>query len=1324
MTTLDRVNTKLQSLRHLLRNLILMAGLSRVILIVLGMAVLCFLTDYIFKLPAGWRLTFVFGFVCGALSAVYWFLARPMLVPMRDDDLALLFERRFPELSDVLISAVQLAGADDLASPGMVRAVLTRAESASEDLEPGHVPKRRKLNRVALGAAAAICAAVAFCIASPTSANIFAARYLNPYGPARWPRDTALVIEVAGSQAHQIAVPRGEQVAVKVTAVNARRSPMWTAPRTVRLDYEYDAGEKDSRPMRRVEGGVYEAYFNDVTEGLVIRARGGDAETGQVRINVVELPEVQDVWLSLEYPKYTGKPPVESSHALNEITALAGTTVKVRVRASTALAQDGAQILIDTTGPAVMTPTEGGAAGPTHEGEFVLAKGMKWFRIELTDPAGLKNRTPRTFQVRVVEDMPPAVQITKPGGPTRCTPYAVVPLEITAKDDLGLRAAWLHYALGPKEKPRRAKLDLYEEAPREARIKHPWDISELGVKVGQTISYRAEAEDFCDIGPSGTTDANQVGRSQEYYLTIVSTADLASELDQRLFALRDEVKKVKAGQEGDRRKIIELLQRISQGLPMTNDERAVAADTENVQRELARTTDRIATEVARVRERMQNNRIGSFADRRRLDETRGTLEDIATADMPRAADFVKSARKDLASTDGRDNLQNAAGIQKTILDRIDKVLADMSHNEGIDNLVRAARELLRTQRAIKTDTNDFAKRPDTFGAAPDELKPADLAALRLLVRNQNGARDDIKNLEQDMLNVQERLKDIDPKRAELVREAQVQASRDQIRVMMEEAATMLAANRIGLAGQNEDTAIKGLERLLQTLENARQESGNGQALARAIQDVKSALEEVLRLRKEQEGHASDAAEINKNADQAEALKALRRQLNKLRAQQDRVNADASDKSKLDELYKQENELAAETADTAKQLDNEAKAADDRNAPQAGDVKNATKATQEAGSKMTSAQKGMKASNPSAAAESGKQASAKLAEAEEHVADAIKTIEKTRLAQTKETAIKQGETRKQAEEVAGKLGQLAKDNENVSKDASEGLGKAGEQVGQAGGSMGSAQANLDRNDAVQGEKDATEAAQKLAEAEKDLRELRDALEKKQKEQKLLDLIVELQPMLEKQIGINDETRRIDAATAGQNLPEPSRPDKVRLGQLAGDENQLGAKADELLSKVEGEDAPVFAWGFEKIGADLKEAETHLATFETGAYTQDVQQDIADTLKMLIHALKREQSDMQKEGDGGGGEGGGSGGGKRMLVPPAAQLKLLKARELEIHNNTKRIELKRLVKPEKDLSALEKKRVKRLAKEQSDLGELTNELAEALERMAKEQQGAQQ
>ena len=1318
--TPNRIRSKLQSLRSLLRRLIALAGIARVILITVGVAALCLLSDWTFRLSGSWRTTLALAGLAGIAAALWRFLIRPLLVSLPDDQLALLYEREFPELSDSLVSAVQLARAPGAASADMIAAVITHAESASEEITPARVPRHAKVSRQALAAFAAAAAVVGFCVAAPAAARTFAARYLDPFGPAEWPRNTRLTIEVAGSRASEVSVARGEQVAVKVRAVNARHSPLWTPPRKVWLDYENPAGEKNSRPMRRTLTDTYEAYFNDLPEDLVIRARASDAETESVHIKVVELPHVEETWLSFEYPKYTGRPPDRASRSVSELRAIVGTKVRVQIKVNCNLPPDGATIRIDPAGTVPMRRANGNG-GSTYESEFVLATGMKWFRIQLVDTSGIRNRNPRTFQLTVVDDKPPVVKLVKPGGPTRCTPHAVLPLEATVKDDLGVRSAWLRFALGSKEPPKQRPLDLpSDKTPVSTR----WDLSALRLKVGQTISYRVEADDFRDIFPDGSKRTRQVGRSDEHFIRIVSSADLASELDRRLFALRAEVKKAKMHQEAGRRKIAELLRKMSEGQPMTNDDRSLAADAENVQRELGRHVDRIAGEIGKVRQRMQDNRIGSFANHRRLDDVRATLETIARADMPRAAQFIKSARKDLGGRDGRNNLQTTSGIQQSIIKRLEKVLAAMAHNEDIDNLVRAARELLRKQRTIKTKTGEFARRPGTFGAAPSELKPADFTALNLLVRRQRGARDDMRNLEQEMLNVYQRLKERDATRAELVRKAQLGASRDQIRLMMEEAAAKLLANRIGNAGGLQDVAIKGLEHLLEQLQKAREEAGNDDAMSQTVKDVEDALAEIQRLRILQEGHAADAAEINKDAQQAKDLKQLRREINRLRKLQDKTRTDAQQKSQLKQLAEKEASHAKDAAGIKSKLDKEAATAAKRNAPQHTDIKKSSQAMSGAQAKMKAATGDMKAGDQPQTQKSTKDAANKLTEAKKHLDDALKKLEEQRLANTKEAAIKQGETAKRAAKVAGKISQLAKDNESTSREAAAGLSKAGGKVGEAGQSMRKSHASMDQNDVPQGEQEAKEAARKLREAEDVLKKLRDALRKKQKQQKLLDLIVELQPMLEKQTEINDETLRIDAATASQKLREPSRPDKVRLGQLAADESSLRTKAAELLKKVEGENAPVFVWACEKVVRDMAEASERLARFETDSYTQDVEKDISDTLRMLIDSLKREQSKMRQGGGGGGGGGGGAGGKKPMLVPPSAQLKLLKIRELVIHNQTKRLELKRLLKSNKKLTPLQKKRVRKLAEEQAKLGELTNGLAEALEREARERQRKQE
>ncbi len=1317
--TPDRVQSKIHSLRRLLRRLVVMAGVSRVLLILLGIAALCLLSDWTFRLSPGTRIALALAGLVGLTAAAWRFLLRPLLVAMPDDQLALLYEREFPELSGAMVSAIQLARDAGPASPSMVSAVIGHAEEASGEVVPARVPRRTKLNRLAAVAFAAVAAAITFALAAPGAAETFARRYLDPFGPSEWPRNTRLVIEVAGSTDAEVSVARGEQVAIRVTAHNARNSPLWSPPGKVWLDYQFGSDETESRPMRRTKSNVHEAYFNDLLEDLVVRARGGDGQVGPVHVNVVELPRVVEAWLSFEYPKYTGLPPTRPSRSIQEVRAIVGTRVHVHVRANAAVRDDGAAIRVDPDATVLLAPT--GDDGPTYEGTFVLASGMKRFRIELADASGLRNRNPRTFPLHVVDDKPPKVKVLRPGGQIRCTPFATLPLEATIKDDLGVRRAWLRYLTDPKRPARRQALELIGSDPRDAPVRARWDLSSLRLKVGQTLSYRVEANDFRDVFPEGSDQKEQVGRSDEYVVRIVSSADLANELDQRLFALRDQLKQAKTQQAAGRREINTLLRKISEGQALTNEDRALASRAENIQRELSRRAGRIGAEVGRVRERMQDNRIGSFADRRRLDDVRASLDDIADNAMPRAAQFIKNARKDLTSRDGRTNLQTAAGIQQTILTRMEKIIAAMAHNEDIDNLVRAARELLRKQRAIKAGTAELARR-GTFGKPLKELTPVDFAALNLLVRKENGASDDMRNLEQEMLNVYQRLKERDAKRAELVQQAQLGASRDQIRVMMDAAAAKLAVNRVGLAAEHQDIAIKGLERLLERLEQAREEAGGDEALQQAIHDVDDAIGEVERLRKRQEGHAADAGEINANAEQAKRLKQLRRELKKLREEQEQNRLDAKDAAKLRAAAAKAAQHAARAQGLKDGLDKEAKAAAAQRAPQSKDIEKAADATGEARARTSAAGEAMRRGDGEKAQPPAADAERKLGEAGEHIDRAIEAIEKQRLADTREAALKQGETAKEAARVAAKLGRLAKENESASRQASTELGKAGGKVGEAGQDMQGAQANLDRNDAGTAEENATEAARKLRDAEAALKKLRDELREKQKQQTLLTLIVELQPMLQKQIEINDETRRIDAAAAGRDSSEPTRPEKVRLGQLAADEGGLGSKASELLKKVEGESAPVFAWAFRKVTKDADEVRERLARFETDAYTQDLGKDIADTLQMLIDALKREQRRSQRAGHAGGQ--GSHAGGKPVLVPPSAQLKLLKLRELVIHNRTKRVELKRLLKPGKKLTPLQKKRVRKLAQEQADLAGLTTELAEALERAAREAQQAQE
>ncbi|MFO7900305.1 MAG: DUF4175 family protein, partial [Planctomycetota bacterium] len=1132
------IESRLRALRRVLRRLIVAAGAARIVLLLFALLAACLLLDWSLHLPPEWRLALALGSAAGTLVAVYAYLVRPLLVPMPEDQLALLFERRFPQLSDVLVTAVQLSRGRGSVSSDLVGAVVENAEHAAEDIEPRQVPRSRTITRLSVLAAAALAVSVTFGAVAPATTRTFAARFVNPYGPARWPRHTELVLYVNERTDPELTVIKGRRIEVRIEARNARQSAVWSPPGTVHVDFEPASGTAESRRMRRTGDRTYLAYYNDPSGDLTITARAGGADDVSAAVHVTIPPRVEQIWTWPRPPAYADAPeqagrpepnPGELNPGASEVRALEGSTLTVLIRTNKGLGAGGATVVTDTAKTVEMTAVDPRPAdGPTHRSSFPLDRGMKWFRVDLvhrSESGAQKNEHPRTVQLRVIEDRPPKPRIVKPGREMRCTRYAVLPLEVAADDDRGLRRIWLsHQRLGSKETPRRTPLREFPPDDRlrtELNTPHRWDLADLGLHEGDTLTYWCGAEDWRGALPVAPGRTGQVGKSREYFVRIVSHADLAHELDDQLIALRDRLKKAKQRQEADRDQVTDLLRRIAEGQPITERERATATNTENVQRELVRAVRRIANGIGQVRDRMEDNRIGSFADRRKLDEIQGDLEDVAKSEMTRAADFVKTARKDLAGRAGRTNLQTAARVQARVITRLRNAITRMKHDEGIANLVRAARELLRKQRAIRKRTAEFRQRPGVFGTPPDDLKPKDREALNTLVRNQQLARNAMRNLEQDMLDVFEKLKVHDPRRARLVEKAQEQAAKAQIRLMMEQAAENLRHNHIGKALTAQASAIAALEALLELLQNARRQTGSDEVLAQVISDVRSAIDDIRRLHEAQAGHASDAAEINKNIEQGKRLKQIRRRLRTLRDEQEQTTKGAEDRRRLEKLREDQDEHQEKADAIAGELDKEAKEAAGRRAPQTPHIQDAGRSTANAGEQMDRAAKEMEAGQAAKARGAGTRAKQKLTEADRHLGKALDAIEKKRLADTKETALKQGETKKEADPVRRRLRRLAKENEKLSQEASQGLGKAADQVGGAQGSMKKAHASLEKNDNVTGEEEARKARDQLADAQRRLEELRDELEKRKKEQKLLDLIVEIQPMLEKQLGINDE-----------------------------------------------------------------------------------------------------------------------------------------------------------------------------------------------------------
>ena len=96
----SEIERKLRRLRRRLRELIVLNGLSRLVVVAVGALAAALILDRAARFEAPGRLLLLLGTAGASAYALYRFLVLPLGVRLRPERLALLVERRHPELRE------------------------------------------------------------------------------------------------------------------------------------------------------------------------------------------------------------------------------------------------------------------------------------------------------------------------------------------------------------------------------------------------------------------------------------------------------------------------------------------------------------------------------------------------------------------------------------------------------------------------------------------------------------------------------------------------------------------------------------------------------------------------------------------------------------------------------------------------------------------------------------------------------------------------------------------------------------------------------------------------------------------------------------------------------------------------------------------------------------------------------------------------------------------------------------------------------------------------------------------------------------------------
>ena len=251
-------------------------------------------------------------------GVLVWIIAR-LLRRLRSRALALVLEKRFPELDDRLITAVEIsessAGDSPSLSSAMQRQTLRDAAATATALDINNVFDRRPLNRALFAAVLLAVSVAGFSIANASAVGRWYHAFVlgedGYWDPFRRSAFDVSIVSQPGERLRPLKTdetfrhPRGADLVVRVDVPEDK-----VVPDQVTLHYR-TVGESGSGrgrvTMTQIGDRTFRHSLTRAVDDHQLWIVGGDYTNRQpFRIAVVDAPTIESVRLRCNYPDYTG----------------------------------------------------------------------------------------------------------------------------------------------------------------------------------------------------------------------------------------------------------------------------------------------------------------------------------------------------------------------------------------------------------------------------------------------------------------------------------------------------------------------------------------------------------------------------------------------------------------------------------------------------------------------------------------------------------------------------------------------------------------------------------------------------------------------------------------------------------------------------------------------------------------------------------------------------------------------------------------------------------------------------------------------------------
>ncbi|MHA1517523.1 MAG: hypothetical protein ACTSYK_02865, partial [Alphaproteobacteria bacterium] len=707
-----------------------MGGAFLALAVFLGGVGFAVLADRLLRLPDAARAVFLATVLAALAYSLARWVAWPLLRRLGDRRTAVALGRRYPELEEDLVSAVELSdGGEGLAgvSGSLIASALAQIARRARSIKlPSAVPMRYAMETAAVFLSVFLALAGAYAL-RPEAVTNAVERLLRPGGGVPFFSYVRLRITPGDK-----VVARGDRVVIEAAAsgreVETARLSASTGGRAI----------EKTLPFRN---GLAAWRSGPLFEDLTYELTAGDAVSDRYRVRVVSPPALKGKSAVVRAPAYAGAGERTVEELLGALEIVKGSSVAIRVEPvergkspqfnCTALLSHGDERI--ALRPKGSRELRSGFFTPDESGEW---------SVTIEDGFGLTNRTPESLYIKVAPDNPPVVRITRPGRDLMILASESVDVTAEAVDEFGVRDLAMMTRIIRKERGTEDKTawdtaQMDPGGPRAVELKGETllDARALGLEPGDRVEYRASAADFA--GDAG----RRKGFSEVYRISVMSEMNHLKHVLGRLKDIQMELLRLAAAQRGLSEKAGELAKKAA--AEAVNKQAGEAAREERADAHAADAAARRTEELLPELARNPSTPVKTLADLERL--ARGIRSVSSGAMKSATGEFSQAAQgKQGKQAPSLEQAQNSTRDAARRLEQLARLAQRLQRKSLLEKLAMDAERLAALQRELKEIIPGVAVK--TAGRERGEL-PTELGhALERLSSTQQGISNDVAEL--------------------------------------------------------------------------------------------------------------------------------------------------------------------------------------------------------------------------------------------------------------------------------------------------------------------------------------------------------------------------------------------------------------------------------------------------------------------------------------------------------------------------------------------------------------------------------------------------